>query len=491
MKHAAFVLLPIIAFGCTTEIPAVEREPIDLDPFMVDDTMLLEADRQGVLERRAIFMANQLASEVFEEAANIQFGSLGLEVQYVDTPLTPASDREGEVMGADFAIVVDPETPAGADALPTGSCAFAAAPPAVDPSSISCRFLARRTIDEANVRGVQALADQPLDDNFMRDARDPVAVQGWYETAFEFGIEAGAPALLDALRSAGACDQEPTQEESAGERGNRIGRGIMMAATAGQEGSTPDTECNIDTGIVNPARNTAMAEVPMMADTPLCEGYVAQNATETARLQAAQTAFAEGLVQGIEEQARVEAARLLRTWTCRRPESDGGGGGDGGGSGDPLVLDFDGDGFIHVESIRNGAHFDFNNGDGLVATEWPLGDALLVLDNGDGAIEAGELFGDVSEFEDGSTAVDGLDAAAMYDAVERGGNADGRLDSSDAVYAELSVWVDHNGDARADAGEMTSLEDAGVQAVDFTHHRWFDADGGEHALADVWLSYER
>lgn len=488
MKHAAFVLLPLIAFGCTTEIPAVEREPIELDPFMVDDSLLADVDRQGVLERRAIFLANQLASDVFEDAANVQFGTLGFDIQYEDRPLTPASDREGEVMGADFAIVIDAEVPAGADALPEGSCAFAVAPAAVDPSSISCRFLARETMRQAMTRGVQALADEPLEDSFMRDARDPEAVQSWYTNAFEFGIQAGSPAFIDALRDAGACDQEPTQEESAGERGNRVGRGLMMEATATQEGSTPDTVCNIDTGIVNPARSAAMAGAPLAGETPLCEGYVAQGATESARLQAAQQAFADGIEAGIAEQARAESARLLRTWTCRRPQSEGG---DGGGSGDPLVLDFDGDGFIHVESIRNGARFDFNNGDGLVATEWPLGDALLVLDNGDGSVEAGELFGDVSEFSDGSSAVDGLDAAAMYDAVERGGNADGRLDSADSVYAELSVWVDDNGDAQADAGELTSLEDAGVQAVDFTHGRWFDADGGEHALADVWLSYER
>ena len=51
------------------------------------------------------------------------------------------------------------------------------------------------------------------------------------------------------------------------------------------------------------------------------------------------------------------------------------------------------------------------------------------------------------------------------------------------------MWTDFDGDARADAGEMTSLEDAGVQAIDFVHQRWFDAEGTEHAMGDVWLSY--
>ena len=130
-----------------------------------------------------------------------------------------------------------------------------------------------------------------------------------------------------------------------------------------------------------------------------------------------------------------------------------------GGHIDPIVLDLDTPG-ISFTSMANGVSFDIN-GDGVADhIAWTAGnDGFLAYDvNGNGTIDNGnELF--TPNFAGGHFA-SGLAALASLDS-----NGDSVIDSADAAYAKLEVWQDTNHNGTADAGEMSSLADNGITAI--------------------------
>ena len=126
---------------------------------------------------------------------------------------------------------------------------------------------------------------------------------------------------------------------------------------------------------------------------------------------------------------------------------------------DPIVLDLGTPG-ISFTSVTNGVSFDIN-GDGIKdQVAWTAGnDGFLAYDvNGSGTIENGaELF--TPNFAGGNYA-SGLAALKSLDA-----NADGLINSADANFSKLLVWQDSNHNGVADAGEMSSLADNGITAI--------------------------
>jgi hypothetical protein len=81
-------------------------------------------------------------------------------------------------------------------------------------------------------------------------------------------------------------------------------------------------------------------------------------------------------------------------------------------------------------------------------------DALLARDtNANGLVDDGtELFG--------NRTTSGFAQLAALD-----GNADGKIDASDAAFASLRVWRDLDQDGVSDAGELQSLSAAGIAAI--------------------------
>ncbi|ATR79842.1 putative Ig domain-containing protein [Moraxella osloensis] len=132
---------------------------------------------------------------------------------------------------------------------------------------------------------------------------------------------------------------------------------------------------------------------------------------------------------------------------------------------DPLAIDMDGDGVISTLAEANsaGALFD-HDGDGIrTATGWiAKQDGIIVRDiNGNGIIENGkELFGDNTILKNGQRATSGLQALADLD-----DNADGIIDNNDAVFSELKIWQDENGDGISTADELVSLTTAGITSI--------------------------
>ncbi|GMU55284.1 MAG: hypothetical protein AMXMBFR33_44300 [Candidatus Xenobia bacterium] len=144
---------------------------------------------------------------------------------------------------------------------------------------------------------------------------------------------------------------------------------------------------------------------------------------------------------------------------------DGGGGG-GGGGGTPVILDLNGDGKLDTTG-KGGAKISFDlNADGKQdKLEWMSKgsqDGLLVHDyNGDGVINDGrELMRRTGENGEQDKYKNGWDKVAqLYDK-----NRDGVVKGEE--LNGLQMWVDSNGDAKTDRGELKSLAELGISSID-------------------------
>ena len=125
---------------------------------------------------------------------------------------------------------------------------------------------------------------------------------------------------------------------------------------------------------------------------------------------------------------------------------------------DPLILDLDGDGIETVDIGKADLRFDVD-GDGFAErTGWLSGDdGFLVRDlDRDGSIESiAEMFGGVG--------LSGIGMLAQFDL-----NGDGRIDAADAIWSELQIWRDIDGDGESTADELASLEDLGIVSLSLT-----------------------
>ncbi len=175
----------------------------------------------------------------------------------------------------------------------------------------------------------------------------------------------------------------------------------------------------------------------------------------------------------------------------------------------PIILDLDGDG-VETTKVNTGTYFD-HDGNGLAESTGWVGadDGLLVRDvDGSGWIDTGaELFGNHTRLANGQMAANGFEALRDLDSIANGGNADGKLDASDAAFASLKVWEDADGDGYHSAGEVISLDEAGVHSINVgyttstatdTHGNahsqigsYTKADGSTATATDVWFQTDK
>ena len=167
---------------------------------------------------------------------------------------------------------------------------------------------------------------------------------------------------------------------------------------------------------------------------------------------------------------------------------------------EPLVLDLDGDGIETVASNgHDGALFDHDKDGIRTATGWVgKDDGLLVYDrNGDGTVNnGGELFGDNTLLKNGERATSGYQALADLD-----DNGDGKVDAADSAFAHLRVWRDLNQDGISQEGELLTLDEAKVKALNLIYRKgnynfgngntlieegtYIDSDGNKRKIGDL------
>lgn len=140
--------------------------------------------------------------------------------------------------------------------------------------------------------------------------------------------------------------------------------------------------------------------------------------------------------------------------------------------GAPIVLDLDGNGASLTSLAASQAFYDMK-GDGLRhRTGWVAGaDGLLAYDaNGDGEI-AGQKELSFKGYKAGAqTDLEGL---AAFDT-----DGDGKLSAGDIGWSRFKVWRDLNGDGVSQAGELVSLDAAGIATISLQSDHQFATQEG-------------
>lgn len=166
--------------------------------------------------------------------------------------------------------------------------------------------------------------------------------------------------------------------------------------------------------------------------------------------------------------------------TCVAQSTGGGGSGciDGhkngsGNCGSPILIDVNGKGFF-LTSAQAGVRFDMSGTGNPVQMGWTAGgadNAFLALPGADGTVHDGtQLFGDFTP-QPPSDHPNGFAALAVYDKIENGGNGDGIIDSRDAVFAYLRLWVDQNHDGVCQKEELYTLPELGVNSISLKYRK--------------------
>ena len=148
---------------------------------------------------------------------------------------------------------------------------------------------------------------------------------------------------------------------------------------------------------------------------------------------------------------------------------------------DPWVLDLDGDGIETVSYSNTVANFDLFTGEGISASHgWVApDDALLAIDkNSNGEIDnITELFG--------SAQVSGFEALSQHDE-----NGDGVIDEAYAIFRDLLIWNDQNGDRVSQEAELRILSDIGITSISISANESVDTQNGNVITGSSTFTFE-
>jgi hypothetical protein len=159
----------------------------------------------------------------------------------------------------------------------------------------------------------------------------------------------------------------------------------------------------------------------------------------------------------------------------------------------PILIDMGRDGF-QLGGRESATFFDLL-GNGLpFYLYWVAesgNDAFLVVDrNGNGLADDGsELFGNGTRLllERNRLAPNGFVGLAQYDHPALGGNDDGMITLADAIWEQLMLWFDDNGDGMSQIDEMSYLSEAGLTRLETIPRKRAVRDDHGNRLA-LWAS---
>lgn len=165
-------------------------------------------------------------------------------------------------------------------------------------------------------------------------------------------------------------------------------------------------------------------------------------------------------------------------------------------TGTPILLDLAGDGVPPVEdgewkphphrfTAKNKRLFDLDADGVKELVEWvnPGGALLCRPDARRDVPDGRHLFGDAGGHQDGYAKL------ALFD---RDGK--GYVDLADMEAGGIAVWIDQNGDALVDDGEIRTPRELGISRISTRHQEFrstFIQDGEEKATWDWWPTYRK
>jgi hypothetical protein len=173
-----------------------------------------------------------------------------------------------------------------------------------------------------------------------------------------------------------------------------------------------------------------------------------------------------------------EACHMNGSWSFETCQCEGS---------SPILIDVSGDG-LSLTDGAGGVNFDLNaNGqkEKLAWTQQNSDDAWLVLDrNGNGVTDNGsELFGNFTPQPDAPPGEEknGFLALAEYDKRAFGGNGDGLIQKTDAIFSSLRLWQDINHNGISEPAELHSLPELGLKTlhIDYKKSRRDDQYGNK------------
>jgi hypothetical protein len=155
--------------------------------------------------------------------------------------------------------------------------------------------------------------------------------------------------------------------------------------------------------------------------------------------------------------------------------------GDAAQCASPIVIDTRGEGF-HLTDAAHGVIFRERDGLTPIRLSWTdpaFHNGWLALPEADGSIQSlADLFGNFTP-QPASDDPNGYRALAVYDE-----NHDGVIDTRDAIYTRLRVWIDSNHDGIAQPEELHTLEELGVERIllDYRESFWTDHSATNSAM---------